>query len=174
MRGHVHELIYRSRSAGPFDRTEIGRILATARQRNATDGLTGLLLYSDDSFLQVLEGEVDTVRRTFARIGQDPRHRDLTVLADGPVDARRYPDWTMGFHHLDGFLVAPGEVLDAYPGPAPAGAPRPPRRGRGSPIAGVLPRDRSVNAEPSRQARRPGKHSAVPSEAPAEESRFRY
>lgn len=109
----MHELIYRSRSAGPFDRTEIGRILATARQRNAADGLTGLLLYSDASFLQVLEGEAAAVRETFARIGEDPRHQELTVLADGPVEARRFPDWTMGFHHLDGFLVAPGEVLDA-------------------------------------------------------------
>lgn len=108
----MHELIYRSRSAGPFDRTEIGRILATARLRNAADGLTGLLLYSNDSFLQVLEGETDAVRRTFARIREDPRHRELTVLADGPVDGRRHPGWSMGFHHLDGSLVAPDEVLD--------------------------------------------------------------
>lgn len=108
----MRELIYRSRSAGPFDRVEIGRILATARRVNATCGVTGLLLYSDASFLQVLEGEEADVRATFARIRDDPRHQDLAVLADGPVARRRYPDWSMGFHHLGEPLVGPGQVLD--------------------------------------------------------------
>lgn len=108
----MHELIYRSRSAGPFDRTEIGRILASARRINAENGVTGLLLYSDESFLQVLEGEEAAVRETYARIQGDPRHRDLVVLSDGPSERRSYPEWTMGFHHLDGVLVGPGEDLD--------------------------------------------------------------
>lgn len=103
----MHELIYRSRSAGPFDRAEIGRILATARRINAENGVTGLLLYSDESFVQVLEGEEGAVHETFARIRADPRHRDVTLLADGPAERRRHPDWTMGFHHLDG---GPGQV----------------------------------------------------------------
>ena len=108
----MHELIYRSRATGPFDRTEIGKILATARRENERHGVTGLLLYSDASFLQVLEGDAEAVQETFARITVDPRHRDIEVLAHAPIERRAHPDWTMGFHHLDGFLVAPGEVLD--------------------------------------------------------------
>lgn len=104
----MHELIYRSRAAAPFDRAEIGRILATARRVNAENGVTGLLLYSDESFLQVLEGDEDVVGATFARIEADPRHRDLVVLVDGPVASRAHPDWTMGFHHLD---PEPGRVV---------------------------------------------------------------
>ncbi len=109
---NVHELIYRSRSAGPFDRAEIGRILASARRINGANDVTGLLLYSDQSFLQVLEGDEPAVRETFARISDDRRHHDIVVLADGPLVERRHPDWTMGFHHLDGGLVGPGEELD--------------------------------------------------------------
>jgi len=108
----VHELIYRSRATGPFDRAEISRILATARRVNAENGVTGLLLYSDDAFLQVLEGEEAAVRETFGRIQADPRHAEVTVLAEGARDGRAYPDWTMGFRHLDTALVGPGEVLD--------------------------------------------------------------
>jgi hypothetical protein len=109
----VHELIYRSRATAPFDRAEIGRILATARRVNAEHAVTGLLLYSDQSFLQVLEGDEADVRATFARIEDDPRHTDLAVLVDAPIERRAHPEWTMGFHHLDG---EPGEVgvdLDA-------------------------------------------------------------
>ncbi len=108
----MHELIYRSRSAGPFDRSEIGRILATARRVNAACAVTGLLLYSDASFLQVLEGDEADVQEIFARIRIDPRHRDVVVLVDGALERRRHPDWSMGFHHLDDPLVGPGQELD--------------------------------------------------------------
>lgn len=108
----MHELIYRSRATGPFDRAEIGRILATARRVNAENDVTGLLLYSDESFLQVLEGGEAAVRATFARIRVDPRHRDVTLLADGPAERRQHPDWTMGFHHLDGEPGRVGPGLD--------------------------------------------------------------
>lgn len=108
----MHELIYRSRATGPFDRAEISRILATARRVNAENGVTGLLLYSDDAFLQVLEGDEAAVRETFGRIEGDPRHDEIAVLADGVLADRAYPEWTMGFRHLDEALVGPGEVLD--------------------------------------------------------------
>jgi hypothetical protein len=109
----VHELIYRSRATAPFDRAEIGRILATARRENSQRGVTGLLLYSDASFVQLLEGDETEVHATFARIQDDPRHTDVTVLVDGPIVQRAHPDWTMGFHHLDGEPGRVGPALDA-------------------------------------------------------------
>lgn len=108
----MQELIYWSRSTGAFDRELIGSILATARRRNAEDGVTGLLLYSDAAFLQVLEGEAATVEATFARICSDARHQDVTVLHAGAIERRRHPGWAMGFHHLVDPLVPPGEGLD--------------------------------------------------------------
>lgn len=108
----MHRLVYSSRSTGPFDRAELAQILATSRRRNADEGVTGLLLYSDRTFLQLLEGEEPAVRAAYARISADSRHDEVTLLVDRPVDERECPDWAMGFHHLDGFLVDAVAVTD--------------------------------------------------------------
>lgn len=30
----------------------------------------------------------------------DPRHRNIVVLLNGPIERRDFSDWTMGFKHL--------------------------------------------------------------------------
>ena len=72
-------------------------ILAVARRRNQADNVTGALLFTASGFAQVLEGRRDVVERTFERIGADPRHADITVLAFTPTERRSFPDWSMGF-----------------------------------------------------------------------------
>jgi len=72
-------------------------ILAVARRRNQADNITGALLFTASGFAQVLEGQRDAVERTFERIGADPRHADITVLAFTPIERRSFPDWSMGF-----------------------------------------------------------------------------
>ena len=98
----IHQLVYTSYATVPFDGDELQRILEHARAANYTQGLTGVLLFSAGQFLQVLEGEPQTVRAVYGRIGRDVRHNDLQLLADGAVATRTFPDWTMGFVPLDG------------------------------------------------------------------------
>lgn len=95
----LHHLIYESRATQPFTEAELAALLEKAREHNEANGLSGLLLYADDGrFVQVLEGEVDEVHELyFMHISRDPRHHHLTLLADGRLNARRFPDWRMGF-----------------------------------------------------------------------------
>jgi hypothetical protein len=69
-----------------------------------------LLLYQGGHFLQVLEGERDTVRELFAHIAHDPRHWHVTELFEQELEQRQYADWSMGFQALDGteWLEFPG------------------------------------------------------------------
>lgn len=76
---------------------DIQAILAVSRANNARDGITGGLLYSEGCFAQVLEGPIEAVANTFERIQCDNRHGEVTVLQAGPVEAREFPDWSMGF-----------------------------------------------------------------------------
>jgi hypothetical protein len=96
----MHALIYSSRAAAGTDRDALRDILAASRSRNAEVGVTGCLLYSGTAFLQVLEGDEDAVRATFARIRRDPRHTDVRVLVDEETPDRAHGDWSMGFAHL--------------------------------------------------------------------------
>ncbi len=96
------QLGYVSTATGSTDRAGLLDILETARGLNHGAGVTGLLLFYDGHFMQLLEGEEHAVRDIFGRIAADPRHRDITVLFEEPIDERLFTDWTMGFQRLDG------------------------------------------------------------------------
>ncbi len=86
-----------SASVGVLGDGELLDLLAHARERNASRAVTGVLLYHDGAFVQVLEGPPGGVRAVFASIASDPRHERVHVLYESPVAARDFPGWRMGF-----------------------------------------------------------------------------
>jgi len=100
----LFQLIYLSDLA-PGQEPALPAILATAVRRNAQDDITGMLLYSGGNIMQVLEGDEDAVRLTYERIGQDTRHRNATVILEEEITERSFPDWRMGYKHLDPAVV---------------------------------------------------------------------
>jgi len=93
----LHQVVYISSATKAFEQDELERLLEKARKRNTQDGVTGMLLHDDFSFLQVLEGAPETIQRTLARIRRDPRHTGLTVVQDQPVMRRDFSDWSMAY-----------------------------------------------------------------------------
>jgi hypothetical protein len=55
------------------------------------------MLFNEDWFVQLLEGEEADVRATFGRIAVDPRHDEVEILFDSTTSARRFPEWSMAF-----------------------------------------------------------------------------
>ena len=94
----LYRLYYRSRqmpSIVPELDIVVQQIVKSSIRNNKDDGLTGLLVTIQDCFVQALEGPVDSVRNTYARISSDPRHRDPHIIAQGPVEKRLFSDWNM-------------------------------------------------------------------------------
>jgi Sensors of blue-light using FAD len=102
----MHKLIYASQTAHSFTDAELATILTSSRNNNTKAGLTGLLMYFAESFLQMIEGDRDSLTATYQRIEGDVRHRNLRLLAFAPANARRFSAWTMGFAHLDEVRLA--------------------------------------------------------------------
>jgi hypothetical protein len=96
----VISLTYMSTAVKPFDDHDLRRLLDASRARNHAAGLTGMLLYVGGHFIQTLEGPPDVADETFARIEQDPRHRDLIIALRDQIESRTFPDWSMGFESL--------------------------------------------------------------------------
>ena len=96
----MRHLLYVSSSVGHVSDDEIAQILHAARANNLAGGITGMLLYCDGNFLQLLEGEDVAVQRTFDRIRRNPRHTDVTILLDEKVTERAFAEWSMGFEKL--------------------------------------------------------------------------
>ena len=76
---------------------DLDNILTTSRRHNALMGVTGLLLFIDGGFLQMLEGEEISVRTLYTRIAADRRHFDPRLMLDREVAVRAFPEWSMGF-----------------------------------------------------------------------------
>lgn len=93
-------LTYLSSATTLFDEQQLTDLLADSRPRNEERGLTGLLLYADGNFAQVLEGPDEAVERTFASISADRRHHGLIVALRDQVEQRAFPDWSMGFRAM--------------------------------------------------------------------------
>lgn len=99
------QVIYTSAATRELKREELSDLLRQSRLHNLQAGITGILLHSQGSFFQVLEGEQNLVDDLVARIARDPRHANLTIIIREPISRRSFADWTMGFAD-----VAPHEV----------------------------------------------------------------
>jgi hypothetical protein len=108
----VKRIIYCSQATVDFSPDELVALLELARQKNAKSGLTGMLLYCSQSFLQVLEGDPSALESTYERITVDARHTKLRLMMNAEVPAPLFPDWTMGFEHVDDEELA--EDLDGF------------------------------------------------------------
>ncbi|HWP17829.1 MAG TPA: BLUF domain-containing protein [Burkholderiaceae bacterium] len=89
-------LLYASRATVPLTHETVEAILAESRARNPALGITGILCWSGDVVLQVLEGGRDPVNRIYGEIVRDARHRDVTILHFEEISERRFAGWTMG------------------------------------------------------------------------------
>ena len=110
----MFQLVYVSVAVSPFSEVALRALLTFARARNTARGITGVLLYQNDSFMQALEGERAVVEEIFAKIQRDPRHRDVRVLSRAVVASRNFGDWSMGFVDVRAAAIAlPGFRSDA-------------------------------------------------------------
>lgn len=94
------QLIYVSMAQHEFDDDVLDAILASSVRHNTHQQITGMLIYAEGNFLQVLEGPPVAVDDTMARIAADPRHCDLMVLGRLQVVQRDFEQWSMGFRRL--------------------------------------------------------------------------
>ena len=89
-------LLYASRAAAPLTSAVVDSILEQSRKNNAPHGITGMLCFSEDIFLQVLEGGRDEVCDLFNTIVRDPRNIGVRILSYEEIAERRFGGWTMG------------------------------------------------------------------------------
>lgn len=96
----MKRLVYVSAATVPFTDASLAQLLRISRDNNTRDGITGMLVYRDGDFLQILEGEADPVLKTYQRISRDSRHGRILTLDDSSIDTREFSDWSMGFKRI--------------------------------------------------------------------------
>lgn len=101
-------LIYNSAATYPFTEEDFSVMLRKARSKNASLDITGMLLYIEGCFFQVLEGPENVVIELAETVRQDPRHTRMTTIIQEPIAKRAFSEWTMGFTQMS--LINLGDI----------------------------------------------------------------
>lgn len=97
----LYEVLYVSVLAPGVPVSAVATIAGHARAANAQRGITGLLVFDGNCFCHQLEGMQKSVLSTMARIDQDPRHVQVSVLHQGRLAARRFSNFSLAFSNVE-------------------------------------------------------------------------
>ena len=89
-------LMYASRVAESLKPEGLSAIMKKSTANNPAIGVTGVLCFSGEVFLQVLEGGRSQVSALYNRIAADPRHHDVVLMSYEEIAERRFAGWAMG------------------------------------------------------------------------------
>ena len=105
-------LLYASRAAATLTASIVDSIMEQSRKNNPGLGVTGILCFSDDLFIQVLEGGRDEVCTLYNTIIADNRHQGVRLLAYAEISERQFGAWTMG--QVSAAKLNPGLLLKYF------------------------------------------------------------
>lgn len=97
----LFRLIYLSRNTGTFSVSKAQQIITVSESNNKDRQLTGMLLYANNHYLQMLEGYVLEINEIYEQIARDERHDKIALLGMNHADKRIFPEWQMRFANLD-------------------------------------------------------------------------
>lgn len=112
-------IVYVSTAKRLLSEKELIDVLKVSRTNNKKYNVTGILLYCQGTFMQVLEGDKNSIDQIYKAIELDTRHKNVIKLASGISKKRSFPDWSMAFasvtpetlQEIEGFLSSPDQNL---------------------------------------------------------------
>ena len=96
----LSQLVYVSNRKPSCTQEEIDKILASCKKNNPALNITGVLLYSNTKFIQLVEGEAKVIMQLYDKIKLDSRHSNTMMISYGPIKDKAFPSWHMGTKKL--------------------------------------------------------------------------
>lgn len=90
-------LTYCSRVSDAVQEQDIANILESSHKHNTDDQISGILCFSNESFLQHIEGPAVAVNALFQKISHDPRHTDVMIMGYEHILHRDFAHWDMAY-----------------------------------------------------------------------------
>ncbi|MBH1625627.1 BLUF domain-containing protein [Stenotrophomonas maltophilia] len=88
-------IVYVSEAVDGFTPERLHTLMEDAARFNRGAGVTGVLLFDGQRFLQYMEGPADGLDVAYSRVTGASSHTHLIELARGRVGQRRLPFWPM-------------------------------------------------------------------------------
>ncbi|WP_286761208.1 BLUF domain-containing protein [Salegentibacter sp. UBA1130] len=96
-----YAISYVSTANPALSETEIQNALDFSKDWNNNHNITGILLYSQGNFFQVLEGEEQILKDLFNRIKADERHHNVITIFQKSIPNTRFDGYQADFISLD-------------------------------------------------------------------------
>lgn len=93
----MFQLLYTSQAIETFNLMDLTALVLKSQVYNSFHGLTGMLIYEDGVFTQVLEGNEVELEIIMEKIMRDPPHHKIRVIKREPIEYRNYSYWMMVF-----------------------------------------------------------------------------
>ncbi|MEM9387991.1 MAG: BLUF domain-containing protein [Pseudomonadota bacterium] len=90
-------LTYASRANPDVSPKDFQEILRQAQENNRDNGITGMLTFNREYFLQTIEGPRAQINGLLAKLINDRRHHDLQVIESKEIKAREWAQWSMNY-----------------------------------------------------------------------------
>ena len=90
-------MTYASRANLDVSVNDFNEILQQAQDNNAANGITGMLIFNKDYFLQTIEGPRAQINRLLYGLIADKRHYDLQLLQTRELEHREWAKWLMNY-----------------------------------------------------------------------------
>ena len=117
---HLTSLTYTSLARLDLQTSDLEDIHRSARELNALDGITGLLVFNGTHFLQIIEGAPGAIDDLLERLRRDPRHSGLEVRDERKIKERSFPDWSMELVRVKaGYFESRETLADRLPDTVP-------------------------------------------------------
>ena len=91
------QLAFASEIPAGLGAADTSTVIAALRASHARNHVTGVLLYSGHSFLQLIEGSEAATAASWRELLADGRHRNPAVLHEGITNERWFADWRAGY-----------------------------------------------------------------------------
>ncbi|QBA63529.1 BLUF domain-containing protein [Muriicola soli] len=111
MNNKIFQLTYRSRASEGIGKEQIMEIVEEAAAFNSRFDITGCLVFDQGYFIQILEGEKETINELYKKITKDRRHFQFEILSKGEATDRLFKSWDMGYIFMEDFVVGEKEEV---------------------------------------------------------------
>lgn len=107
-------IAYVSSAAVAFNETKLQNLVAQCQRINERLGVTGILVYSDGNFMQVIEGADLATDALYDLIRRDKRHHGVTTVHRQPIEAPEFQGWSMAYNILPPRPIRTNRVPHAF------------------------------------------------------------
>lgn len=101
----IFGVVYMSCATEEISPEALDQLLLVARANNTMMGITGVLIYGDQQFVQYFEGDRSSVDHIYARIRASSLHTDIVELEYRQMPQRLLRKWFMGFRDIPTSLL---------------------------------------------------------------------